>query len=235
MVADARRLHAELAGDPDADSIAQAAACAAPILAAAPASASQAIDWLSPQLVPWEQSALDQARVLSTEYSVPGRYQGVPAATPHSEFRNPHLPPAHIYDHFLHRYQSTGRKRHGVFFTPQPIADFIVAAVDRLLREEFQLASGLATQSTIHLDPACGTGVFFLAEIDYLHCATASRDWNDLVNQLLPRLIGIEVLPAAALLAKLNIALKLAETGYDFRRPGPIQIITGDALSPDTS
>src|SRR5206468_1575213 len=42
------------------------------------------------------------------------------------------------------------------------------------------------------------------------------------------------ILPASAFLAKLNVALKLAEVGCDFQHAARINIITGDALSPNT-
>ena len=65
--------------------------------------------------------------------------------------------------------------------------------------------------------------------IDCLHSRKGDR-WNEFIPDLLPRLTGIELLPAAAFLAKLNIAFKLAETGYDFHQPGSISIYIGDAL-----
>src|SRR5207302_11084622 len=100
--------------------------------------------------------------------------------------------------------------------------------VDRLLCDEFLLPEGLADDSVMILDPACGTGVFLLAVIDYWHQRSLS------IEKLLPRLIGVEILPAAAFLAKLNIALKLMELGCDFNQVPCVRVITGDALSPLT-
>jgi predicted helicase len=206
-------LKAELGGDPHADSIAQSAICAAPILAATLPNVVTALNWLHPQLEPWEQAALKQA---------------------HS---SPPLPlslspsPAHLYDTFLHHYSRTSRKHRGVFFTPQPIADYIVAQTDRLLRDQCGFPDGLADDRVTIIDPACGTGVFLLAAINFLR--RKSND-NRCLESLISRLIGIEILPPASLLAKLNIALTLAEMGYDFRNFEQINILTADALSPDT-
>jgi len=198
-----------------ADVVAQAAACAAPILAAACGGTEKATSWLSEQLADWERAVLDDAQVLSTRYSV--------LSTPGTG----HSTPAHLFEHFLHQYSRADRKRSGVFFTPQPLADHIVRGVDRLLREEFSLAQGLANPGVTIIDPACGTGVFLLSAIDYfaknLRC----------IETLLPRLIGVEILPAAAFLTKLNLTLKLAEAGVDLQRLPPINIITGNALSPN--
>ncbi len=204
----------EVAREEAADVVAQAAACAAPILAAAPTARVTCFDWLKGQLNLWEQAAIRQAEVLSTGYSV------LCTANHGTDL-------AHLFEHFLHHYKPSGRKRGGVFFTPQPIADCIVRGVDRLLREDFSIADGLADGSLTILDPACGTGVFLLSLIDHLRDRVA-------VENVLPRLAGIEILPAAALLAKLNIALALGETGGDLTQVPPLNIIIADALSPAT-
>ena len=229
-------LAAELNGDVSrnetADVLAQAVACAGPIIATQMKEWQAAATWFEEQSSEWERCILD---VLRTEYSVPG--------TPYP-FRHFATATPHLYEHFLHAYHRNTRKRRGVFFTPQPIADYIVSQVDELLLAEFGFPAGLATtaerpdreadasRSLWILDPACGTGVFLLAVLDRLHRQLAGA-WNAFVPAILPRLVGVEILPAAAFLAKLNIALKLAETGYDFREPGKIRIHIGDALDPN--
>jgi predicted helicase len=95
------------------------------------------------------------------------------------------------FDSFFAAHDPRGRSRRGVFFTPPPLASFIVREVDRLLREEFRLAEGLADTSTWSqllrgdtngelrqadydrpfiniLDPAAGAGVFLIEVIDQI-------------------------------------------------------------------
>ena len=62
----------------------------------------------------------------------------------------------------------------------------------------------------------------------------ADDEWSEQVPELLARMTGIELLPAAAVLAKLNIALRLAQTGYRFDCPARINILVVDALQPAT-
>ena len=101
-----------------------------------------------------------------------------------------HDPVTHFYETFLGEYDSKRRKARGVYYTPLPIVQHIVRAVDRVLVEEFGLADGLADDSTVQhtynvnpykkgkgtgkdhftktddiprvqiLDPATGTGTF---------------------------------------------------------------------------
>ena len=98
-------------------------------------------------------------------------------------------PIIHFYETFLSEYDPKLRKARGVWYTPQPVVDFIVRAVDDILKTEFDLAEGLADTSKtkilantktpdkgtptgyqkieqeVHkvqiLDPATGTGTFF--------------------------------------------------------------------------
>lgn len=101
-------------------------------------------------------------------------------------------PIIHFYEDFLSEYDPKLRKARGVWYTPAPVVNFIVRAVDDILKTEFDLPQGLAdtsktkitvnTQSVdkrsstgykqieqeVHriqiLDPATGTGTF-LAEV----------------------------------------------------------------------
>ncbi|NML93054.1 type ISP restriction/modification enzyme [Novosphingobium olei] len=97
----------------------------------------------------------------------------------------------HFYEDFLAEYNPAKRKARGVWYTPEPVVNFIVRAVDEVLKTEFGLADGLADTSRITidwdtgqndpktgkpahikkevhrvqiLDPATGTGTF-LAEV----------------------------------------------------------------------
>src|SRR5262245_47084561 len=113
MAAQARELAANWSGrnfeGATPDEAAQAAVCAAPILGSCRFQTATAISWLEPQLASWECTALQQAVDLSAGFRV------LPLA----------LSPHHLYDGFLHVHSRSQRKQHGVFFTPQPIAEYI--------------------------------------------------------------------------------------------------------------
>ena len=85
-------------------------------------------------------------------------------------------PVVHFYEDFLQAYDPKLRELRGVYYTPEPVVSYIVRSVDRVLRDEFGLADGLADTATIGvptadgetresprvliLDPAAGTGTF---------------------------------------------------------------------------
>ncbi len=55
-----------------------------------------------------------------------------------------HDPMIHFYEDFLAAYDPSLRKAKGVWYTPQAVVQFIVRAVDEILRRDFSLAEGLA-------------------------------------------------------------------------------------------
>lgn len=58
----------------------------------------------------------------------------------------------HFYETFLAAYNPAKRKARGVWYTPEPVVNFIVRAVDEVLKTEFGLADGLADISKVKID-----------------------------------------------------------------------------------
>ena len=57
-------------------------------------------------------------------------------------------PVIHFYEEFLSEYDKTQRVQRGVYYTPQPVVNFIVRAVDDILKHEFGVEEGLASTTT---------------------------------------------------------------------------------------
>ena len=60
-----------------------------------------------------------------------------------------HDPVTHFYETFLGEYDQKRRKARGVYYTPRPVVQYIVRAVDKVIKEEFDLADGLADDSRV--------------------------------------------------------------------------------------
>lgn len=58
----------------------------------------------------------------------------------------------HFYETFLAAYNLDKRKSRGVWYTPEPVVNFIVRAVDDVLQTEFGLADGLADTSKVKIE-----------------------------------------------------------------------------------
>lgn len=134
-------------------------------------------------------------------------------------------PVFHFYESFLAEYDRALRESRGVYYTPEPVVDFIVRGVDWLLKEKLGKPDGLADKDTLILDPAAGTATFLRKVIDHVHSAvTGSKTghgnagmWPQYVSErLLPRIFGFELMMAPYTVAHLKLALQLQEQGFTF-------------------
>lgn len=165
-------------------------------------------------------------------------------------------PIIHFYETFLSEYDPKLRKSRGVWYTPQPVVNFIVRAVDDILKNEFGLADGLADTSKtkitlrneskdkfkkeekeVHrvqiLDPATGTGTFLAEVIRQIHEKFIPMQgmWSSYVEQhLLPRVHGFEILMASYAMAHLKLDLILKETGYKATQNDRLKIYLTNSL-----
>lgn len=144
-------------------------------------------------------------------------------------------PVVHFYETFLAAYDPALREMRGVYYTPEPVVSYIVRSIDHLLKERFACGDGLADRATVNyertndegepetatvpgvliLDPACGTGTFLYSVVDRIREEFISRNdagrWSGYVrDQLLPRLLGFELLMAPYAVAHLKLGLQLA-------------------------
>lgn len=58
-------------------------------------------------------------------------------------------PIIHFYEDFLQEYDSSERKKMGAYYTPIPVVKYIIRHVDKILKEDFGIAQGLASGETI--------------------------------------------------------------------------------------
>jgi hypothetical protein len=143
-------------------------------------------------------------------------------------------PGVHFYETFLHAYDPKLRELRGVYYTPEPVVNYIVESLDKLLKEEFDIKDGLADRSKITvtrkegeksvrqdshrvliLDPATGTATFLYRVLDFIRQQFETKKragaWGDYVHEhLLPRLFGFELLMAPYAVAHFKLGLALA-------------------------
>ena len=168
-------------------------------------------------------------------------------------------PVIHFYETFLTEYDPKLRKSRGVWYTPEPVVNFIVRAVDDILKEDFGLPQGLAdtsktkikvehqgkkVQQEVHkvqiLDPAAGTGTFLAEIVKHIYKEFEGQQgvWSNYVeDHLIPRLNGFEILMASYAMAHLKLDMLLQETGYEPRNPKRFRVFLTNSLEehhPDT-
>jgi predicted helicase len=130
-------------------------------------------------------------------------------------------PVFHFYESFLAEYDRALRESRGVYYTPEPVVDFIVRGVDWLLKEKLGKPDGLADKDALILDPAAGTATFLRRVVECIHQRVIKQGnaglWPQYVRErLLPRLFGFELMMAPYTVAHLKLALQLQEQGFVF-------------------
>ena len=144
-------------------------------------------------------------------------------------------PMLHFYEDFLFQYDPVAKKQCGVYYTPQPVVEFIVRAVDDILRSEFGLPMGLADTNKVEveqaipqdpkhrkekvlkhrvqvLDPATGTGTFLTETVRQIKRDLGGQmgAWASYVPEhLLPRLHGFELMMAPYTIAHLKLDMEI--------------------------
>ena len=138
-----------------------------------------------------------------------------------------------FYEDFLAAYNPKMREKRGVYYTPEPVVGYLVRSVDHILKTDFGLKDGLADASKVKAkqkdgsfkdvhkvlitDIATGTGTFLHSVIEHVHGSFKGKNWSKYVEKdLLPRLLGFELLMAPYAVAHMKLGLLLAELGYTF-------------------
>ncbi|MDP2304787.1 MAG: N-6 DNA methylase [Pseudomonadota bacterium] len=126
----------------------------------------------------------------------------------------------HVLGHLFEESLS-GRKRHGVFYTSQILADFLcTSAIAALVDERAPVEReerGRALRDLRVVDLSCGAGAFLVSALHALGGASNAR------------LYGIDLSPQAVEVARLALWLRAARTGEPDREVAH-DICAGDAL-----
>ena len=144
----------------------------------------------------------------------------------------------YFYEPFLEAFDPDLRKQLGVWHTPSEVVRYMVARVDRALKDDLGVAEGLAGENVYVLDPCCGTGAY-LAEV-------LRRIANNLEGQGLgalagarvkqaatKRVFGFEIMPAPFVVAHLQVGLAMQDLDAPLAEDGsePLGVLLTNALT----
>ena len=122
----------------------------------------------------------------------------------------------YFYEPFLKAFDPALRKQLGVWYTPSEVVRYMVARVDRALKDDLGIADGLAAENVYVLDPCCGTGAY-LAEVlrriaDNLEGRGLGALTGARVKQAATeRVFGFEIMPAPFVVAHLQVGLTMQD------------------------
>ena len=122
----------------------------------------------------------------------------------------------YFYEPFLEAFDPDLRKQLGVWYTPSEVVRYMVARVDRVLRDDLGIADGLAAENVFVLDPCCGTGAYLAEVLRHIAASLEGRGLGALVGAgvkqaAMERVFGFEIMPAPFVVAHLQVGLTMQD------------------------
>ena len=122
----------------------------------------------------------------------------------------------YFYEPFLKAFDPQLRKQLGVWYTPREVVQYMVARVDRALKDDLGIADGLAADNVYVLDPCCGTGAYLAEVLRRIAANLQGKGLGALAGSMvkratLDRLFGFEIMPAPFVVAHLQVGLTLQD------------------------
>ena len=143
-------------------------------------------------------------------------------------------PYVYFYEGFLKAYDKDMRKSRGVYYTPPPVVNFIVRALNDILKSTFGIKDGLADRRRVTvLDFATGTGTFLLEIMQQILDETSEGVRDQVIREhALKNLYGFEYLIAPYTIAHLKLSQFLHDRKFAMQPKERLQIYLTNTLEP---
>ena len=120
----------------------------------------------------------------------------------------------YFYEPFLEAFDPVLRKQLGVWYTPAEVVRYMVARVDRALKDDLGIPEGLAADNVYVLDPCCGTGAYLSEVLRRIVDNLEGRGLGALTGARVKqaateRVFGFEIMPAPFVVAHLQVGLTM--------------------------
>ncbi len=131
-------------------------------------------------------------------------------------------PIIHFYETFLNKYDPKTREQRGVYYTPEPVVNYIVHSLNHVLKTEFDKVDGFASTDVTVLDPAGGT-LTFLAQTAKFAIEDFTAKYGEgnravfIKDHILKNFYAFELMMAPYAIAHLKMSFLLDEYGYKMK------------------
>ena len=120
----------------------------------------------------------------------------------------------YFYEPFLKAFDPALRKQLGVWYTPTEVVRYMVARVDRALKDDLGISDGLAAENVYVLDPCCGTGAYLAEVLRRITANLEEQGLGALAGEAVrkaatERVFGFEIMPAPFVVAHLQVGLTM--------------------------
>ncbi len=142
----------------------------------------------------------------------------------------------YFYEPFLEAFDPALRKQLGVWYTPSEVVRYMVARVDRSLKDDLGISEGLAAENVYVLDPCCGTGAYLAEVLRRIAANLQGRGLGALAGarvrrSALDRVFGFEIMPAPFAVAHLQVGLALRALDAPLAEGERAQVFLTNALT----
>ena len=132
----------------------------------------------------------------------------------------------YFYEPFLQAFDPALRKQLGVWYTPTEVVQYMVARVDKALRDDLNIPDGLAADNVYVLDPCCGTGAYLAEVLKRIAANLEGRGLGALAGARVKqaateRVFGFEIMPAPFVIAHLQVGLTMQDLDAPLAEDGP--------------
>ncbi len=122
----------------------------------------------------------------------------------------------YFYEPFLRAFDPALRKQLGVWYTPPEVVRYMVARVDKALKDDLGIADGLAAENVYVLDPCCGTGAYLAETLRRIAANLEGQALGALTGARVKqaateRVFGFEIMPAPFVVAHLQVGLTMQD------------------------
>ena len=122
----------------------------------------------------------------------------------------------YFYEPFLEAFDPGLRKQLGVWYTPAEVVRYMVARVDRALKDDINIPDGLAAENVYVLDPCCGTGAYLAEVLRRIATNLEGQGLGALAGARVrqaatERVFGFEIMPAPFVVAHLQVGLAMRD------------------------
>ena len=122
----------------------------------------------------------------------------------------------YFYEPFLEAFDPELRKQLGVWYTPAEVVRYMVARVDKALKDDLDIPDGLAADNVYVLDPCCGTGAYLAEVLRRIAENMKGKGMGALAGArvkqaAIERVFGFEIMPAPFVVAHLQVGLTMQD------------------------
>ena len=122
----------------------------------------------------------------------------------------------YFYEPFLEAFDPELRKQLGVWYTPAEVVRYMVARVDKALKDDLHIPDGLAADNVYVLDPCCGTGAYLAEVLRRIAVNLTGKGMGALAGArvkqaAMHRVFGFEIMPAPFVVAHLQVGLTMQD------------------------